>query len=254
MPLFKERPAGTEVRVPWVRAKLVRKQYGLEFKLHGFWLAALLAVGVAGNLWAHGYRQALVQWDPSPDASVTAYQVYWGVASGSYSNRLVVGMQTNAVIPYLIEGSTYYFAVTALNALGLESDYSNEAVFTVPVPMPGPVPPGVTNAPSPASWPPPPVDPPPGDNLMRWFSPSGPGSGFVAMERLAHGVRLTFTVPPGYAYEVQYNEGMAPGSWVSLTNGIRGTGGTAQCWDGSASGPSTRFYRVIQESRTVPPR
>jgi hypothetical protein len=32
-----------------------------------------------------------------------------------------------------VEGATYYFAATAFNTAGLESDYSNEISYTVPI-------------------------------------------------------------------------------------------------------------------------
>ncbi len=74
-------------------------------------------------------------WDPSPDASVVAYKVYYGPASRSYTNSIQVGNVTNASIVGLIEGATYYFGATALDSSGLESDFSNETLFTVPVPV-----------------------------------------------------------------------------------------------------------------------
>ncbi len=71
-------------------------------------------------------------WDPSPDTNVVSYNVYWGVVSRGYTNLVnVVG--TNAVtISGLARGATYYFAATALNDVGLESPFSNEASYSVP--------------------------------------------------------------------------------------------------------------------------
>jgi class 3 adenylate cyclase len=74
-------------------------------------------------------------WDPSPDASVVAYKVYYGPTSRSYTNSIQVGNVTNASIAGLIAGATYYFGATALDSSGLESDFSNETLFTVPVPV-----------------------------------------------------------------------------------------------------------------------
>ena len=73
-------------------------------------------------------------WDPSPDASVVAYKVYYGPTSRSYTNSIQVGNVTNASVAGLIEGATYYFGATALDSSGLESDFSNETLSTVPVP------------------------------------------------------------------------------------------------------------------------
>jgi hypothetical protein len=61
------------------------------------------------------------------------YKVYYGVASRTYTNIVDVGDVTNTTISGLVEGTTYYFAVTAYNILGMESDYSAEVSYTVPV-------------------------------------------------------------------------------------------------------------------------
>ena len=74
-------------------------------------------------------------WDPSPDASVVAYKIYYGPSSRGYTNSIQVGNVTNASIVDLAEGATYYFGATALDGSGLESDFSNETLYTVPVPL-----------------------------------------------------------------------------------------------------------------------
>lgn len=71
-------------------------------------------------------------WDASPDASVTGYRIYYGVASASYTNSATVGNVTNATVTGLVEGATYFFAATAFDGAGLESDFSNETSYTVP--------------------------------------------------------------------------------------------------------------------------
>jgi hypothetical protein len=71
-------------------------------------------------------------WDRSTDA-VAGYRVHYGGASKAYSMRRDVGRETGAVISGLKEGATYYFAVTAYSSAGLESDFSNELRYTVPV-------------------------------------------------------------------------------------------------------------------------
>ena len=73
-------------------------------------------------------------WDPSTDSDVTQYCMYYGGASRNYTNQTVnvTSAFTNATITGLTEGATYYFAATAKDSLGLESDFSNEVVYTVP--------------------------------------------------------------------------------------------------------------------------
>jgi hypothetical protein len=74
-------------------------------------------------------------WDPSPDASVVAYKIYYGPTSGGYTNSIQVANVTNATIVGLVEGATYYFGATALDGSGFESDFSNETQYAVPVPV-----------------------------------------------------------------------------------------------------------------------
>ncbi len=71
-------------------------------------------------------------WDASPDANVTGYRIYYGAAPASYTNSITVGNITNTQIASLVEGMTYFFAATAFDASGLESDFSNETSYSVP--------------------------------------------------------------------------------------------------------------------------
>src|ERR1022692_2237899 len=82
---------------------------------------------------AFAIQSVSLAWDPSPDTNVVGYKVYYGVASRTYTNIVDVGDVTNTTISGLVEGTTYYFAVTAYNILGMESDFSAEVSYTVPV-------------------------------------------------------------------------------------------------------------------------
>ena len=99
---------------------------GLTRVLGGILLVALLHNPVQAVL------PVTLAWDPSLDTNVAGCNVYYGVASHSYTNMVHVGKATNATISGLVEGVTYYFAATAYSILGLESDFSNEASYTVP--------------------------------------------------------------------------------------------------------------------------
>ena len=80
-------------------------------------------------LTAFGSVSTTVTWNPSPDASVTGYNLYYGSASRDYTNVISVGNVTNAVIDELSENTTYFFAAKAHDDAGDESEFSNEATF-----------------------------------------------------------------------------------------------------------------------------
>jgi hypothetical protein len=73
-------------------------------------------------------------WNPSPGTNIVGYNIYYGVASGVYTNVVPVGNVTNGVVNNLVSGATYYFAATSLSSLGLESVYSTEISYAVPLP------------------------------------------------------------------------------------------------------------------------
>jgi hypothetical protein len=73
-------------------------------------------------------------WDPSPGTNAIAnYNLYYGVASATYTNVVSAGTNTTASVSNLVEGATYYFAATAVDINGLESDYSTEVSTLIPV-------------------------------------------------------------------------------------------------------------------------
>ena len=72
----------------------------------------------------------MLAWDASPDPQVVGYRIYYGVASGNYTNSAPVGLVTNATLTGLVVGTKYYFAATAFDSTGIESDFSNETSHT----------------------------------------------------------------------------------------------------------------------------
>ena len=87
---------------------------------------------------AHAQKSVDLAWDPCVGAGILGYRLYQGGASRVYTNVTATGPVTNNTVSDLIEGATYFFAVTAYNASGLESEFSKEITYTVPQPEPQP--------------------------------------------------------------------------------------------------------------------
>jgi len=74
-------------------------------------------------------------WDPSSGTNVIAnYRVYYGTTSGSYTNSVSAGTSLTVSVSNLVQGVRYYFAATAEDSYGLESDFSTEVSALVSVP------------------------------------------------------------------------------------------------------------------------
>ena len=71
-------------------------------------------------------------WDPVNDPRVAGYKVHYGTASGNYTAQRDVGKVTTSTIPNLVDGATYYFAVTVYDGSLVQSGFSNEVVGAVP--------------------------------------------------------------------------------------------------------------------------
>jgi hypothetical protein len=84
---------------------------------------------IGGAAAAIADQSANLAWFPSPTPDIAGYAVYYGTTSGVYDFRLDVGSQTNATIAGLAGGMTFFFAVSAYNQLGVESELSNEISF-----------------------------------------------------------------------------------------------------------------------------
>lgn len=70
------------------------------------------------------YTTVTLAWDANPEQNISSYNVYYGRSSGSYS-RLVTVSGASAEIG--VKGTrTIYFAVTAVDTNGVESEFSDE--------------------------------------------------------------------------------------------------------------------------------
>ena len=101
---------------------------GLSRCLGAALIAAALTVSVQGQ------SSVTLAWDPNPGSAIAGYRLYDGVASQTYTNVIDTGAATTQAITNLAAGVTYFFAVTAYDTNGLESDYSSEVSYTVPPP------------------------------------------------------------------------------------------------------------------------
>jgi hypothetical protein len=74
-------------------------------------------------------------WDPSSDGNVAGYRIYEGVSSQNYTSSMDVGNVTSVTFSGLTIGMTYFFAVTAYTADGVESPFSGEISYTPGLPV-----------------------------------------------------------------------------------------------------------------------
>ena len=70
--------------------------------------------------------------DGTPLTDIAGYKIYYGLTSQTYDFIKTVSNQTTYAISGLEPGRTYYFTVTAYDASGNESGFSNEVSVTVP--------------------------------------------------------------------------------------------------------------------------
>ena len=73
---------------------------------------------------------ATLAWDASVSPNISSYSLHYGTTSRTYSSHIDVGNRLTGTVSNLVVGTRYYFAVTAENNLGLESDWSSEVSYT----------------------------------------------------------------------------------------------------------------------------
>lgn len=72
-------------------------------------------------------------WDASLSTETKGYKIYFGTASKVYGTPIDVGNVLTYNVTGLTSGKLYFFSATAYNATGLESVFSNETSYTVPM-------------------------------------------------------------------------------------------------------------------------
>jgi hypothetical protein len=81
---------------------------------------------------ASAVQNVTLTWNPSTSPNVIGYDIYYGPACGTYTNKISVGNVTSATVPGLKEGACNFFVVTARATTGLESLPSNEVSYNIP--------------------------------------------------------------------------------------------------------------------------
>jgi chitinase len=101
---------------------------------HLFFLLTLLLFALCAMLYSTAYAASVeLEWDPNTEPELAGYKIYWGTSSGSYAFSKNVGNTTFCTITGLDEGKTYYFAATAYDGAAIESDYSNQITYSIPL-------------------------------------------------------------------------------------------------------------------------
>lgn len=83
-----------------------------------------LRVGT-GDSYAH------LIWNLSNDSNLAGYNLYYSMQSGRYLHRKELGPIDEFYISGLLNDETYYFAITAIDKNGLETDYSDEVAISI---------------------------------------------------------------------------------------------------------------------------
>ena len=108
-----------------------------------FLILSLAAISGCGGVSGEGSTGALtgsasLSWDPPtayddpestplPLSDIAGYKIYFGESSGVYDYSLPVGNVTASYLDHLPVGIRLYFAVTAIDVLGVEGSFSAEA-------------------------------------------------------------------------------------------------------------------------------
>lgn len=98
-----------------------------------FLMSLFLGIGLlTSTLNTIASQSVELTWVPSASPDVVGYNIYYGAASGDYTNEISVGNTTNATVSGLLGSTTYYFAAKAINSAGIESAYSVQTSYAVP--------------------------------------------------------------------------------------------------------------------------
>lgn len=93
----------------------------------GFFLVCLFSFCCSGYALAQDVDGGVtLAWDANIESDLESYQLYIGTTPGNYDTMINVGNQTRYTATGLVAGTTYYFALTAIDTWQNESGYSVE--------------------------------------------------------------------------------------------------------------------------------
>lgn len=120
-----------------MREPIQTSKYSLKY--FSLIIFLLTSCGVDGKNPQGSSNTAALSWqapatnvDGTELTDLAGFKIYYGKSSGSYSE--VTDINNPLTTEYMIEGlaeGTYYFAATAYDAIGNESDYSTEVSKTI---------------------------------------------------------------------------------------------------------------------------
>jgi hypothetical protein len=100
-------------------------KYSIKKAFHHFLFTVIF---ISTSNLAHSF-QLTVAWDPNNEPDIAGYKVYYGTVSSHYIFNVDVRNYTSVTISDLELSKTYYFAVTAYDVYGNESNFSDEISY-----------------------------------------------------------------------------------------------------------------------------
>ncbi len=74
--------------------------------------------------------EVTIKWDANTEPKLAGYRIHYGLKSQSYDQMVDVGNRTQHTLQWLMDETTYYFAITAYDVYGNESPFSREIQWT----------------------------------------------------------------------------------------------------------------------------